>query len=94
MTGRSALLARIADEIDPLPLRNIETPREVTAVEGCDCGGFIWHRAGCSVFTLPPEQAQAALDDALDREAEFGRLLNARLRSALASLEGGLHRER
>jgi hypothetical protein len=99
---RSALLARIADGIDPLPLRNIETPREVTAVEGCTCGGLEWHRAqtiydepgsGCAIFSLPPEQAKAAVDDALDRSAEFTSLLNDRLRSALASLEGGLHRD-
>jgi hypothetical protein len=78
---------------DPLPLRSIPVPAEVTAVAGCTCGGLEWHRAqtiydppgsGCALWSLPHEQAQAAVDEALAREREWGAALNARLRQALA----------
>lgn len=83
------------DVPDPLPLRNIEVPREVTAVDGCTCGGATWHRvpqfwddpaSGCALFSLPPEQARAAVEAAEDREAAWGAALNARLRESLDSL--------
>jgi hypothetical protein len=72
------------DATDPLPLRNAPVPAEVTRVEGCDCGGLEWHRTGCALYSLPYEDAVAAVDDALAREAAFGAALNARLRQALA----------
>lgn len=62
---------------DPFPLRVISVPPEVSAVDGCDCGGLDWHRAadwqvpGCSIWSLPPGQAQAAVDDARRRIALF-----------------------
>lgn len=74
---------------DPLPLRTIEVPREVTQVAGCDCGGIDWHRApgfghpGCSIWQVPHEQAQAAIDAANAREREFTAELNRKLREAL-----------
>jgi hypothetical protein len=77
---------------DPLPLRSIRVPPEVTAVTGCTCGGVEWHRAqgaydppgsGCAIWSLPHGQAQAAVDEALAREREWGAALNARLRAAL-----------
>jgi hypothetical protein len=75
----------------PLPLRTIEVPREVSAVEGCDCGGLDWHRgaaswsplAPCSIWQLPPDQAQAAIDAAHERMAAFTAELNRRLRQEL-----------
>jgi hypothetical protein len=74
---------------DPLPLRTIEVPREVTQVSGCDCGGLDWHRAadalhpGCSIWRIPHDQAMAAIDDAHERDRAFTAALNARLRIAL-----------
>jgi hypothetical protein len=74
---------------DPLPLRNVEVPREVTAVAGCTCGGMTFHRAqtaydppgsGCALWSLPPEQARAAVEAAEERLREFTAALNRRLR--------------
>lgn len=70
---------------DPLPLRNIPIPPEVTAVAGCNCGGMEWHREDCSIWQVPYEDARVALDDARAREQAFGDALNARLREALGS---------
>jgi hypothetical protein len=74
---------------DPLPLRSIDVPPEVSRVAGCDCGGLQWHRAsswdnphGCSIWDMPPEEAQAAIDDALAREQAFTAALNAKLRAS------------
>lgn len=73
---------------DPLPLRNIPVPAEVTRVEGCTCGGVTFHVAqdrdqpGCAIFSLPPEQAKAAIEAAQDRQAAFTAGLNAKLRAA------------
>jgi hypothetical protein len=74
---------------DPLPLRTIEAPQEVTQVAGCDCGGLDWHRAAswsypaCSIWQVPRDQAMAAIDDAREREKTFIAALNARLHAAL-----------
>ena len=68
---------------DPLPLRCIETPREVSQVDGCSCGGLEWHAEGCTIWQLPPEQARAAIDAAHEREQAFTDALNARLRKEL-----------
>jgi|HubBroStandDraft_6_1064221.scaffolds.fasta_scaffold18566_4 hypothetical protein len=70
---------------DPLPLRCIPVPAEVTSVQGCDCGGLTFHRTDCSLFSLPPDQARAAVHAAEDREAAWGSALNERLRAALAA---------
>jgi hypothetical protein len=70
---------------DPLPLRTIDVPPEVHAVAGCDCGGVEWHRVsgwstpGCSIWQLPPQEAQAAVDDAHARERAFTAELNRKL---------------
>jgi formate-dependent phosphoribosylglycinamide formyltransferase (GAR transformylase) len=79
------------DVPDPLPLRNIAVPLEVSQVAGCDCGGLELHRAAaswsllppCSIWELPPDQAQAAVAEAQARLAWFGAELNRRLRVAL-----------
>ena len=77
---------------DPLPLRNIPVPAEVTAVQGCTCGGLEWHRAAsnwwpptsaCAIWSLPPEQTQAAIAAARDRLAASTATLNDKLRNAL-----------
>ena len=79
------------DIANPLPLRTIPVPREVTAVTGCDCGGLEWHRAagwgqpGCSIWNLPPGEAAAATDDALARLRDHTAALNAALRAELSS---------
>jgi hypothetical protein len=71
---------------DPFPLRCIPTPPEVTRVEGCTCGGFTFHAApdrgkpGCGLFSMPWEQAKAAIEAAQDREQAYTGKLNARLR--------------
>lgn len=67
---------------DPLPLRTIEVPREVTQVEGCSCGGLEWHAEGCSIWQLPQDQVLAAADDARTREQAFGDELNRKLRES------------
>jgi hypothetical protein len=66
----------------PLPLRNIEVPREVTAVTGCDCGGLEWHDVNCTAWELSLEQRTAAIAYAQDRLAVFTDGLNTRLRAA------------
>jgi hypothetical protein len=74
---------------DPLPLRNIPVPPEVTAVTGCDCGGLEWHRLdsaggpGCSIWELPPGEAAANTAAAPERHREHTDALNASLRAAL-----------
>ena len=77
---------------DPLPLRNIPVPAEVTRVEGCTCGGMEWHRvqsvydepgSGCALWLLPYEDQMAAADAASARLASFTAGLNARLRQAM-----------
>lgn len=68
---------------DPLPLRNIDVPREVTQVEGCDCGGIDWHAEGCPIWQVPRDQAHAAIADAKAREQAFTAELNRKLRLAL-----------
>jgi hypothetical protein len=79
------------DVPEPLPLRTIDVPLEISQVQGCDCGGLEWHRAasswsplpGCSIWDLPPDQAQAAVDAAQARLGEFTAELNRKLREAL-----------
>lgn len=74
---------------NPLPLRNIPTPPEVSRVEGCDCGGVQWHRApewnhsGCSIWSVPPDQRQASVDAAEERMRAFSAALTVKLRAAL-----------
>lgn len=68
---------------DPLPLRNIPVPAEVTRVEGCDCGGMEFHRVDCSLYSLPYDGQMAAVDAARDRLASYTADLNARLRQAV-----------
>jgi hypothetical protein len=77
------------DVPDPLPLRNIPVPAEVTAVAGCTCGGTEYHRvqsdydppgSGCSIWAVPPAEAQAAIDAARSRVREFTDALTASLR--------------
>jgi hypothetical protein len=65
-----------------LPLRTIEVPREVTAVDGCDCGGCQWHAEGCSIWGIPREDAMAAIADAEARSRAFTDALNAQLVTA------------
>jgi hypothetical protein len=67
---------------DPLPLRTIEVPREVTRVDGCDCGGLEWHATDCALRNLPHEQALAVVDAASQRLREFTAELNSRLHAA------------
>lgn len=65
---------------DPLPLRTITVPPEVTAVAGCNCGGLDWHRTDCTIRSLPSEVAMAAIDAARTRSQAFTDHLNERLR--------------
>jgi hypothetical protein len=64
---------------DPLPLRTIPVPPEVTAVAGCNCGGLEWHREDCTIWSVPADAAMAAVDAALAREQAFSAELNAKL---------------
>jgi hypothetical protein len=82
--------AGMSEVPDPLPLRSIDVPLEVSAVAGCDCGGIQWHRSsswsdpdGCSIWQLPPDERQANMDDAEARLGAFTDALNAKLRAAL-----------
>lgn len=73
---------------DILNLRCRPVPPEVTAVEGCDCGGSSdVHRTDCSIWRLPREQAMAAVADAERRMREHTDELNRRLRAALGTQE-------
>ena len=65
---------------DPLPLRCIEVPDEVTRVNGCDCGGLDYHRWDCTIWSLPFDVRMTAVDAARAREQAFTAALNARLR--------------
>ncbi len=86
----------MAEVPDPLPLRSISVPLEVTQVEGCDCGGLDHHRAvdwqhpGCSIWQIPHEQAMAAIDAARERLKAFTAALNAKL-DAASNGYGGPH---
>ena len=71
------------DVPDPLPLRCIDTPAELTRVDGCDCGGLTWHRSDCTLWDVPVPVRLAAVDAALAREREFTDALNARLREVM-----------
>lgn len=62
-----------------LPLRAIETPAEVTHVEGCDCGGLDLHCTDCTIFSVDPDEARAAVDRAHRRVVAFSAALNAQL---------------
>lgn len=68
---------------DPLPLRSIPVPPEVTAVAGCDCGGLDWHRDICTIWGVPHANAIAAVANAKDRKRAFTDALNVRLHEAL-----------
>jgi hypothetical protein len=68
---------------DPLPLRSIEVPREVSQAEGCSCAGLEWHAEGCAIWLLPDEQRRAAIVAALGRERAFTAELNRKLREQL-----------
>jgi hypothetical protein len=72
---------------DPLPLRTIPVPQEVTRVDGCDCGGLQWHREDCTIWGVPVAEAKAAVDAAQEREASFTAELNAKLRAALGGAD-------
>ena len=69
---------------DPLPLRNIVIPREITALPECSCGGVEWHTMTCSIRSLSAEQARAAVDAAIEREQAYVAALNAELHRRLA----------
>lgn len=45
-------------------MKGVRIPSEVSRVEGCDCGGWLWHAVDCTLNSLPEDQAQAALADA------------------------------
>jgi hypothetical protein len=74
---------------ESFPSPDMETPREVTQVVGCDCGGLDWHLAkdiysgqpGCSIWSVPVDQRKAAVDDAHSRIREFTAGLTAQLRA-------------
>ena len=66
-------------------LRSRPVPAEVSRVEGCDCGGTVLHLTTCALWDLPPEQAQAAVDDAERRLREHVDELNRRLHAALGT---------
>ena len=76
---------------DPLPLRSIPVPTEVSSVAGCDCGGVEWHKGagwndpGCSIWSLPAAQQQAAVHAAQDRLTAFSDALTVKLRSHMKS---------
>lgn len=84
------LLAGI-DIPDPLPLRSIPVPPEVTRVEGCNCGGVEWHLAeswgtpACSIWALPRDHVMAAIGESRARRRAFGAALDEKLRAALAA---------
>lgn len=79
----SGVVQRALSQIDVLPLRAIEVPPEVYRMQGCDCGGGPeWHRCDCSVFSLSPEQIDAAAADARARIEEFDAGLTVKLRAA------------
>jgi hypothetical protein len=68
---------------DLLPLRSIATPREVTQVAGCDCGGIEWHAETCTIWDRPHAEGMAAVDAARERIKAFTAALNDRLHEAL-----------
>ena len=78
---------------DPFPLRNIPVPAEVTAVEGCTCGGLEWHvipsggHPGCALYAETAEKAHAAVNAAIERLSWYTVTLNARLWESLRKLE-------
>jgi hypothetical protein len=60
-------------------LQPVETPPEVSWVEGCSCGGnqYCGHRVDCTVFRLSPAEIRAAEDAAQRRSDEFDAALTA-----------------
>lgn len=67
------------------PLNPPQLSREDRAVAGCSCGGLHLHAAetiygkGCTIWSLPREQALAAIEDAEQVVKRHGEMLNARL---------------
>ena len=70
---------------DILNLRSRPVPAGVSRVDGCDCGGTTVHVTTCTLWDLPPEQAQAAVEDAERRLREHTDELNRRLHAALGT---------
>ena len=63
-------------------------PAEVTAVEGCGCGGVTMHRTACTIWVLPAEQREMAIDDTQARMGRYLAALNKELRQREAAAEG------
>lgn len=63
-------------------------PDDITRIEGCDCGSQSgrWHRAKgpgqepCSLWSLPPEQAEANIEDQEQRVRTYFDEKNQRVR--------------
>lgn len=71
-----------------LHLPVVPTPPEVTRVEGCSCKGIDWHVHDCTIFSVPPEQAMAAIAAAHRRIQDHTDALNRQLHAELAALKG------
>lgn len=69
-------------------LPSIPVPASVSAVAGCSCGGLDWHREDCAIWSVAPDEALAAVEDARRRLREFGEDLNRQLHAALAQVDG------
>lgn len=63
-----------------MTLGDHETPRHVTQVTGCDCGGLLWHSTRCSLWSVPPGTALRAIESAGERIRAYTAGLNAALR--------------
>lgn len=75
---------------------NIPIPREVTQVEGCDCGGTDYHsvasswdpdKPGCSLWNVPYEKRIAATEASRQRQREFNEEVNMLHRAMIESLQ-------
>lgn len=61
------------------PFNPPQLSREDRAVAGCSCGGLQWHAEGCTLFSLEPERALAAIADAEAVVKRHGEMLNGML---------------
>jgi hypothetical protein len=72
-----------------LHLPTIPVPPELSHVDGCSCSGLDWHLQDCTIFSVPADQAMAAIAAAHQRMRDHADRLTRQLHAELATLRKG-----